>query len=131
MFDEFYAYQRRFLDRAVFIEWMKWRYFDANPPPGFPDYKFEIADVGYLTGWTQWVQKPSFRVHPFVAFMTEIHCKKSDAEIDSKVRSIVLRYGPLPQRFCLRIADWIRRNVGFVVVVGVPTLVMLINALLW
>jgi hypothetical protein len=44
MQDQFFAYQRGFLDRDAFTEWMKCRYVDA----WHPEYKFKIFDVPYM-----------------------------------------------------------------------------------
>jgi membrane-associated phospholipid phosphatase len=83
MFDEYFAYQRGFLGRDAFMEWMKWRNFDVR--------NFMILGVGYMEGWNNWVKLTPFKQHKFINFMEAVHEQDlAEAEIET----LVLRHGP-------------------------------------
>lgn len=128
LFDEFYAYQRGFLERQVFTEWMRWRYFDANLSSRYPDYKFEIAGVPYLAGWKKWTEKPAFEGHTFVYFMNEVHRPRTYS-VDSDLRALILRYAPRPWRLVIRLWYRAREDAFLVITFGLIALAFIVASM--
>jgi hypothetical protein len=117
MFDEFYAFHRGFLDVDVFTEWMRWRYYDANPSPQYPDYKLQIASVPYDEGWAKWIAKPAFVGHSFVSFMQEVHRTLPS-------RTSILRCRPTRWPF-VTLRRLARDNLAIVILVSVLLVLMI------
>jgi hypothetical protein len=92
MFDEFYAFRHGFLATGAFVEWTKWRYFDANPSPLVSGDRFEIAGVNYIVGWMQWSNRQALHGHAFIEFMNTIHNLRPVEDLDGHIRTIALQY---------------------------------------
>lgn len=83
MFDEFYAYHHNFIEREIFIEWMKWWHFYANGDSN-SEYTFAVAGVTYLEAWNRWVKHPAHKQqHQFIEFVNKVHAQKRN--IDGEV----------------------------------------------
>lgn len=100
VFDEYYAYKKGFLDREVFIEWMKWRMDDYH---GDANYKFEICGWPYKDGWADCSEIGPMRKDPFKPFLEEIHNCKNDYD---RVAAVVRRVKPTTREW---LVSWMDR----------------------
>lgn len=103
MFDEFFSYKKGFLDRAAFVEWMRWRQFDYSLGP-HDEPNFSIAGISYRDGWGRYCGHRM--VHPeFQQFLQGIHLIPDNADIERTINAHVLSYANPSQRILGKISD--------------------------
>jgi hypothetical protein len=117
MFDEFFAYQRGFLDHEAFVEWMRWRHIDHTGT------NFAIAGLSYPDGWARYCDQ---RPHEgFKDFLNLVHA----ATHENEIAPLVLRHAPRSQRLGAWIANKVRE--WKIVLVFFAALLLALGLLRW
>jgi hypothetical protein len=70
IYDEWWAYQHRFLAPGIFTEWMKWRRDDYQGDAG---YQVVVANLSYKDAWDTWGKMGPLAQSDFSDFLDEVH----------------------------------------------------------
>jgi hypothetical protein len=130
MFDEFFAYQRGFLARSAFIEWMRWRNYEyKDDAQGHAN--FAIGPVPYKTGWAEHSASPVVRSE-FSDFLNAIHeIDPAHGSLEEQIEEVVLKYTWLRQRILPRTQRLAYRARYFLVFIALVLLFAIYGAWLW
>ena len=92
LFDEFYAFQKGFLDPDVFSLWMAYCVGDGAAANL---YRFDVTGFSYAEAWERFKHQAPLAGHEFVSFLDKVHqCTEPRA-----VRRIVSKFRHSPVGF--------------------------------